>query len=124
MTTSISPNDLSRADLTAHLREAVHADEQATIRAILSQWPVQPRHGDIELAESGQLWPFYIAFWAAIEFKNLGIVSRLLEQGIAVERGAVHEAIRAGSVEVFERFLEYGWDINMPLGGQDPPALA
>ncbi|KAI9702725.1 MAG: hypothetical protein M1820_006109 [Bogoriella megaspora] len=40
----------------------------------------------------------------------------LLDEGCGIQRGTISAAAYSGSIEIFELFLEYGWDVNESLG--------
>ena len=129
MTTPVSHNNKSREELTSLLKEAVNADQQTTINDILNEWPVQPSDVPATLSRAtpshtAPRWPFYMTLYEAIEQQKTVIVSYLLDRGVEIDEDAISSAIQAGSIDNFQAFLDHGWNINTPVGGSKPPALA
>ena len=55
---------------------------------------------------------------AAIENQHLDIVAFFLDQGFPIDAAASSAAARVGSVELYQTFVDHGWDINeLPENG-------
>ena len=47
----------------------------------------------------------------------------LLEEEVAGENLLGDEAVRSQAFEILELFLRYGWDVNKPMGRNQPSVL-
>ena len=56
------------------------------------------------------------ALSAAIDNQHPVIVSYLLEQGLPIHRDDVSAAMKCGSTEILQVFLDHGWNINANVG--------
>ncbi|KAI4117143.1 MAG: hypothetical protein LQ338_007602 [Usnochroma carphineum] len=122
----IFPSGLSDTDQQCAqiLSTAVDGGDLATIRQVLETWPSQPSSGIDSGDYVPELWPFKAVLSGAIEKGNPEIVSDVLDRGLKIELYAVMLALDLQSMEVFQVFIDHGWDINMPLGETTPPCLA
>ena len=121
------PPNLNAADQhTAQVLEtAARTGDLATITRILSQWPVQPGSKPAPPQGCPGLWPFNLVIYTAIEKQHSQIVSYVLGLGLKMERLAIEMALEGDpSSDIFQAFIDNGWDINAPLGEVEPPTLA
>ena len=103
---------------------AVETGDVAAVIAILNLWPHKPNAGMISGDHDRELWPFKLVLSGAISKRNIRLVSLALDSGMKVEVYAVMMALDIESIEVFQAFIDHGWDINMPLSETQPPLLA
>jgi len=121
------------APMTNHPRRyerpiQVHLCYQATCNGDLDGVKEQVRrllHGH-KAAPPGQEprpeWLFS-SLCEAISRKDIGIVQFLLEEKVAGEDLPGDLAVRSQAFEILELFLRCGWDINKPLGRNQPSVL-
>ncbi|TKA75763.1 hypothetical protein B0A55_04313 [Friedmanniomyces simplex] len=102
------------------LDHAVQRNSMSAVFTILAIWQGSPDMLD----DSESIDPAYTigALLTAIANDRPDIVSLLLAVGRG-NRMPVMEAIRAGSTRIFDAFLWNGWDINEPMGHDEPSAL-
>lgn len=62
------------------------------------------------------------ALLTAISHSRSDIVSLILATS-TIQKFPVMEAIHAGSIDTFQTFVRYGWDINEPVERDGPSAL-
>ena len=63
------------------------------------------------------------ALYLAASSKHASIVSYLLSQGLYVGKEGLMVAVKAKSTDVFQAYLDNGWDINQNFGLAGGPAL-
>jgi hypothetical protein len=68
-----------------------------------------------------ELWPVLLS---AVQSARPKIIKLLLSRGLVMNEMYISQAILTPSKEVFQAFLESGWDINAPLNSFHPPMLA
>lgn len=55
---------------------------------------------------------------AAIENQHLDVIACFLDEGFPISTVASAAASKVGSLEIYQTFLDHGWDINeRPEGG-------
>jgi hypothetical protein len=59
----------------------------------------------------------------AIRQKNIKMVQFLLDENVSDGDLPIENAVRGRAFEILELFLRYGWDINQPMGRNEPSAL-
>ncbi len=125
MADTISP-DTSATDesIAETLTACIDSGDVPTIRQILEQWPLQPNSNSVSGNNEQRLWPFKLVLSKAIEKANIQLVAYVLDLGLKVEMYAVMGALDIMSIEVFQAFIDHGWNINQPLWQSIPPALA
>ena len=112
--TSVPRTDLN--SLVTDMEAACSSGNLIQVQALLEEWyaagkPI-PEHMDV----SGPYNPFSMV--AAIENKHLDIIAYLMDEGFPVEAVEASAAARVGSVEIYQTFLDHGWNINeVPYGG-------
>jgi hypothetical protein len=62
--------------------------------------------------------------YRAVDEKKPQVVSYVLALGLKLERLAIERALDVKSVDIFQAFIDNGWDINAPLGELESPPLA
>ncbi len=124
MTTLPSNPDATEQHTAQILAAAAGTGDLATVREILTQWPLQPGSRPAPAPYSPDLWPFGLVYYTAIEKNEPQIVSYVLGLGLKLERLAVERALDVESLDIFQAFIDNGWDINAPLGEIEPPPLA
>lgn len=104
----------------AELEAAVARNSMPAVFTILAIWQHAPRMLD----GSGTISPGLTtsALLTAIHNSRADIVSLLLAVS-SDDKFPVIEAIRVGSVKTLEAFLWNGWDIDRPIGDNEPSAL-
>ena len=65
----------------------------------------------------------YESLSEAIRQNNVEIVRYLLDENVANGDLPVETAVRWQAFEILELFLRYGWDVNQPMGRNEPPVL-
>ena len=60
---------------------------------------------------------------AAAFGNNVHIVQFLLNKGAVIDRTVPMAAARVKSLPIFQLLLEYGWDVNAPIMGDDGTVL-
>lgn len=102
------------------LEAAVARGSMAAVLIVLAIWVDSPAM----LKEQGQILPALTtsSLLAAINKSRSDIVSVLLS---VTEKGEfpVQQALAVGSINNLEAFMWNGWDINEPLGMDEPSAL-
>ena len=106
------------------LTAAAGTGDLATVSTILSRWSLQPSSEPASAPDDPGLWPFPLVLYQAIEENQAQIVSYVLGLGLKLQRLAIERALDVGSIDVFQAFIDNGWDINAPLGELEPPPLA
>ena len=123
--TSIPANlDATERNTAEILAAAAGTGDLTAVSEILKHWPLQPGSEPAAAPNSLGLWPFPLVLYRAIEENQAQIVSYVLGLGLKLERLAVERALDVGSADIFGAFVDHGWDINAPLGEQEPPPLA
>ncbi|CZT19203.1 uncharacterized protein RCC_05049 [Ramularia collo-cygni] len=102
------------------LENAAARGSMSAVFTILAIWQTLPDMLDNE----GHISPAVTisALLIAISHSRPDIVSLILAAS-AIPRLPVMEAIRAGSINIFQTFLWHGWDINEPMERDGPSAL-
>jgi hypothetical protein len=108
--------------------EQVHLCYQATCKGDLSGVKEQVRRllHDPEAASVGQVpHPEWLSssLSEAISRKDIKVVQFLLEEKVAGGDLPGDDAVRSQAFEVLELFLRHGWDINKPMGRNQPSVL-
>jgi len=108
--------------------EQVHLCYQATCEGDLSGVKEQVRRllHDPEAASLGQVpHPEWLSssLSEAIFRKDIEVVQFLLDEKVAGGDLPGDNAVRSQAFEVLELFLRYGWDINKPMGRNQPSVL-
>lgn len=65
----------------------------------------------------------YDGLIAAIENQNVHIASYLLSRGVEIIDLDFANATKMKSYAMLQLLLDHGWDINLPMGWDEPPAL-
>ena len=65
----------------------------------------------------------YHSLAEAIRQQNIGMVQFLLDENVANGDLPVEVAVRSRAFKVLEVFLQRGWDINQPMGRNEPSVL-
>lgn len=60
----------------------------------------------------------------AVHTNNDSVVREVLSRGTTISKDALEAAIRAKALPLLSLFLEFGWNINKPLGSWQPPCLS
>lgn len=91
-------------------------------------------HDDINLAfqtnlqaysrQGHQMSLLWTVLFAAVQYARPRIFTLLLSQGLQLHPMYVEQAVSTGSKEVFQAFLDNGWNVNEPLYSFRPPVLA
>jgi hypothetical protein len=108
--------------------EQVHLCYLATCKGDLDEVKEQVRRllHDHEAAPVGQdprpEWLFS-SLSEAISRKNTEVVQFLIKEKVAGDDLPGDEAVRSQAYEILELFLHYGWDINKPMGRNQPSVL-
>ncbi|KAF1958345.1 ankyrin [Byssothecium circinans] len=68
-----------------------------------------------------ELWPVLLS---AVQSARPHIIKLLLSRGLEMNEMYIKQAIQTRSKEVFQAFLESGWDVNMLWDNFHPPILA
>lgn len=120
------PLDISPAELELanRLNTAAATGDVSIVRQILTGWPFKPPLTSSPTYYTDQLWPFHLALQTSIRKKQVDVLSCVLSFGMKINGSGISDAIDARSQGVFQAFLDNGWDINTPLSGMEPPALA
>ena len=106
------------------LEDAVSRNDVPNINEVLSQRSCQPGPG-IPSTMALDNKPLFKELMAlAIEDGHPSIVSRVLGLGLKLSRLHIEMALDNPSAEIFQAFLDHGWDLNAPLSGIEPPVLA
>lgn len=108
--------DAAGLEIVDTLRTAVHANDLCTVERMLDDWA--------QASDSTASWPFNMVLDTAIEERKPQVVSCVLNYGLTIGVASVHLALDAESSDVFQAFVDSGWDINAPLGRAYPPPLA
>ena len=124
MTDLLSNLDVAEQHTAQILTAAAGTGDLTTVSEILSHWPLQPGSETVPAMHNIGLWPFPLVLYRAIEENQAQIVSYVLGLGLKLERLAIERALDVGSIDVFQAFIDNGWEINAPLGELEPPALA
>lgn len=108
--------------------EQVHLCYQATCEGDLSGVKEHVRRllHDPEAASLGQVpHPEWLSssLSEAIFRKDIEVVQFLLDEKVAGGDLPGDNAVRSQAFEVLELFLRYGWDINKPMGRNQPSVL-
>ena len=107
------------------MKEACTRGSLSRVQRLVEEWLAMPTPdlppGPIGY-EIGALEP---VFHHAIRKSKGAIVSYLMDEGILMSVPALDDALEyKASVEVFQAFLDHGWNINEPLDEKAPPPLA
>lgn len=124
MTTLPSNLDAAEQHTAQTFAAAARTGDLATISEILQQWPLQPGSMPAPAPNIPDLWPFPLVMYTAIEEEKPQIVSYVLGLGLKLGRLAIERALDVMSVDIFQAFIDSGWDRNAPLGQLRPPPLA
>lgn len=65
----------------------------------------------------------HAGLYAAIENEHISIVSYLLSQDVKIMDMDFETATKIKSYPILQLLLDHGWDINQPMGWDEPPAL-
>lgn len=68
-----------------------------------------------------ELWPVLLS---AVQSARPEIIKLLLSEGLVMNEMYIRQAIETRSKEVFQAFIESGWDVNMIWDNLHPPVLA
>ena len=102
--------------LVTDMEAACSSGNLIQVKALLEKWyaagkPI-PEHMDL----SGPHNPFSMV--TAIENKRLEVIAYLMDEGFPIEAVEASAAARVGSVDIYQTFLDHGWNINgVPYGG-------
>ncbi|KAE8832169.1 hypothetical protein P3342_013139 [Pyrenophora teres f. teres] len=83
-------------------------------------------HDDLESFERKghrllELWP---VLFSAVRYARPQIIKLLFSRGLAMNQMYIKQAIQTRSKDVFQAFIESGWDVNKPWVNFHPPVLA
>lgn len=65
----------------------------------------------------------HAGLYEVIENEHASIVSYLLSQGVNIIDLDFGAATKIKSYPILQLLLDHGWDINIPMGWDEPPAL-
>jgi hypothetical protein len=68
-----------------------------------------------------ELWP---VLFSAVQSARPEIIKLLLSEGLVMNEMYIEQAIETRSREVFQAFIDSGWDVNTPWDELHPPVLA
>ena len=111
-------HDIHAGDLAEPMEASSAAGDLTRVKALLEQWHAAGRRVPLDnpLCEPNN--PFPMSMIAAIENQHLDIIACFLDEGFPINTGASAAASKVGSVEMYQTFLDHGWDINeLPTGG-------
>ena len=106
------------------LSTATKAGSAISVLHLLNSWPHQPTKNLNSAHKIPELWPYKLVLEEAIKTANADLASLVLQSGLKVELYAAFLALNERSEAIFEVLINYGWDINMPLGDTLSPCLA
>ncbi|KAI1666360.1 Ankyrin repeat protein [Pyrenophora tritici-repentis] len=86
----------------------------------------QSFHDELESFErkghrSVELWP---VLFSAVRHARPQIIKLLFSRGLAMNQMYIKQAIQTRSRDVFQAFIDSGWDVNEPWVNFHPPVLA
>ena len=110
--------------LTQRFIDAASVGDVAALQILFSQLSTISGPLSVNGNDDPLYYPLIFALHAAIENNQPRAVSFLLDHYHPIRRPDVEKAIKVQSEEIFQVFLDHGWDINEPLGGNEPPALS
>lgn len=104
--------EIHAGDFARDMEAASASGDLTQVKALLKQWhaagePVPPDEYCCNPED-----PFSRSMFAAIENQCLDVIACFLDEGFAISATGSATASKVGSVDVYQTFLDHGWDIN------------
>ncbi len=104
--------DIHAGDLADDMEAASASGDLIQVKALLEQWHAAGKRVPPDGFCCDPEDPFPMSMIAAIKNQRLDVIACLLDEGFPICAAGSAAASKVGSVDVYQTFLDHGWDIN------------
>lgn len=104
--------DIHAGDLADDMEAASASGDLIQVKALLEQWHATGKRVPPDGFCCDPEDPFPMSMIAAIKNQRLDVIACFLDEGFPICAAGSATASKVGSVDVYQTFLDHGWDIN------------